>query len=191
MPEEVVEFTNQILNNPVRILITPEEVTLEGIKQYFVDVENEDWKYEALADIYGSLTINQAIIYCNRREKVEWLAKKMRDAGHTLNFIHGDMDVAERKSRMEDFRRGSVRVLISTDLLARGIDIQQISLVVNFDLPREKETYIHRIGRSGRFGRKGVAINLITPDDVSFMKELEGYYSTYVEELPSNIADLL
>ena len=138
MPDRVIEVANELLQNPVRILILPENVTLEGIKQYYVDVENDDWKYDALADIYGSLTINQAIIYCNRRQKAEWLAEKMRTAGHTLNFIHGEMDVAERKKRMDEFRSGTVRVLIATDLIARGIDVQQVSLVINFELPPQR-----------------------------------------------------
>lgn len=190
MPEEVIEVTQQLLNNPVHILIKPQDVTLDGIKQYYVDVENEEWKYEALADLYGALTINQAIIYCNRREKVEWLAKKMRDAGHTLNFIHGEMEVSERNARMRDFRNGSVRVLISTDLLARGIDVQQISLVLNYELPTQRENYIHRIGRSGRYGRKGLAINIISKEEREMMKDIETFYKTTISELPNNLATI-
>jgi translation initiation factor 4A len=190
MPDEVIEVANQILQNPVKILIPPEEVTLEGIKQYFVDVENEEWKYDALADIYGSLTINQAIIYCNKRQRAEWLADKMTANGHTLNFIHGDMDVGERKKRMNDFRSGNVRVLISTDLLARGIDVQQVSLVINFELPPQRENYIHRIGRSGRYGRKGTAINLICRDERDALKEIEKHYSTTIQELPNDLKSI-
>ena len=190
MPEQVIEVANQILQNPVKILIPPEEVTLEGIKQYYVDVENEEWKYDALADIYGNLTINQAIIYCNKRQRAEWLADKMIANGHVLNFIHGEMDVAERKKRMDDFRSGNVRVLISTDLLARGIDVQQVSLVINFELPTQRENYIHRIGRSGRYGRKGTAINLISKEERASLKELEKYYATTIVELPSDLRSI-
>jgi translation initiation factor 4A len=190
MPDRVIEVANELLQNPVRILILPENVTLEGIKQYYVDVENDDWKYDALADIYGSLTINQAIIYCNRRQKAEWLAEKMRTAGHTLNFIHGEMDVAERKKRMDEFRSGTVRVLIATDLLARGIDVQQVSLVINFELPPQRENYIHRIGRSGRFGRKGTAINIICKEERDALKDIQTFYKTDIIELPSNLTSL-
>jgi len=187
MPQEVIDIANEILQNPVKILIPPEDVTLDGIKQYYVDVENEEWKYDALADIYGNLTINQAIIYCNKRQKAEWLADKMTANGFTLNCIHGDMDVAERKKRMQDFRSGNVRVLISTDLLARGIDVQQVSLVINFELPPQRENYIHRIGRSGRYGRKGTAINILCKEERDALKDIEKFYSTTISELPNDL----
>jgi translation initiation factor 4A len=190
VPEDLIEVANNILQNPVKILVPAEQVTLDGIKQYYVDVENEEWKYDALIDIYQQLTINQAIIYCNKRQKAEWLSEKMTAAGFTLNFIHGEMDVAERKKRMDDFRSGNARVLISTDLLARGIDVQQVSLVVNFELPPQRENYIHRIGRSGRFGRKGVAINLISKDERVALKDIEKAYSTQINELPEDLSKI-
>jgi translation initiation factor 4A len=190
MPAEVVEFANKLLQNPVRILIPPEEVTLEGIKQYFVELPREDWKYEVLCDLYQQLNINQAIIYCNKRQKVEWLAEKMSAQGFPLSFIHGDMDVEERRRRMKDFRTGGIRVLISTDLLARGIDVQQVSLVINYELPIQRENYIHRIGRSGRFGRKGVAINLLLTDEMKLMRDIESFYTTKVDTLPEDLAGI-
>jgi superfamily II DNA/RNA helicase len=190
MPVEVVEFADKLLSNPVRILIPPEDVTLDGIKQYYVELPREDWKYEVLCDLYTQLNINQAIIYCNKRQKVEWLAEKMSAQGFPLSFIHGDMDVEERRRRMTDFRKGGIRVLISTDLLARGIDVQQVSLVINYELPVQRENYIHRIGRSGRFGRKGVSINLLLPEEMKLMKEIETYYSTKVDTLPEDLAGI-
>jgi translation initiation factor 4A len=191
MPPDVIDVANRVLNSPVRILIPPDQVTLDGISQFYVDLEREDWKYEALCDIYKQLNINQAIIYCNKRQRAEWLAAKMKDEGFTLECIHGDMEVGERKSRMDDFRKGVVRVLISTDLLARGIDVQQVSLVINFELPVQKENYIHRIGRSGRYGRKGVAINLVTPDEMAKIRDIEKYYSTTISILPNTIGDII
>ena len=190
MPQEVIDIANEILQNPVKILIPPEDVTLDGIKQYYVDVENDEWKYDALADIYGNLTINQAIIYCNKRQRVEWLADKMGSQQFPVSYIHGEMEVGERKRRMAEFRNGSCRVLISTDLLARGIDVQQVSLVINFELPSQKENYIHRIGRSGRFGRKGVAINLIGPDELTMIKEIESHYATKIIDLPEDLSKI-
>jgi len=109
----------------------------------------------------------------------------------TVSAIHGEMSAQEREMVMKEFRSGSSRVLISTDLLARGIDVQQVSLVINYDLPALRENYIHRIGRSGRFGRKGVAINFVTTDDVRQMRDIEKFYSTQISEMPMNIADLL
>ena len=191
MPQEVVEVAERLLRNPIKILIPPEEVTLDGIRQYYVDLTKEEWKIEALLDIYSQLNINQAMIYCNKRQRVEWLADKLASQGFPLSYIHGDMEVGERKRRMQEFRNGTVRVLISTDLLARGIDVQQVSLVINYELPTNKENYIHRIGRSGRFGRKGVAINLIGPDEKDMLSEIERHYSTSITVMPENIAALL
>jgi translation initiation factor 4A len=190
MSTEVVEIADRFLQKPVRILLPPDQVTLNGIKQYYVAVEREDWKFDVLTDIYQHIAINQALIYVNKRQKAEWLAQKMRDAGFTLECIHGEMEVSERKKRMHDFRSGSVRVLISTDLLARGIDVQQVSVVINYELPLQRENYIHRIGRSGRFARKGIAINLLLNDEMPMKQDIERAYSTAIEELPSDIAAL-
>lgn len=190
MPDNVLEIAEQFLSDPVRILLPPDEVTLEGIKQYYVELEREDWKLSVLLDLYLHITVNQALIYVNKRQKAEWLAKQLASQGFTLEYIHGDMDVIERKKRMEDFRSGTVRILISTDLLARGIDVQQISLVVNYELPLQRENYVHRIGRSGRYGKKGVAINLVTTEEKVVMKEIESHYSTTMLELPEDLGVL-
>ena len=134
--------------------------------------------------------MNQALIYVNKRQKAEWLAKQLSAQGFTLEYIHGEMEVGERKKRMDDFRSGTVRVLISTDLLARGIDVQQVSLVVNYELPIQRENYVHRIGRSGRYGKKGVAVNLVYGDERNTLKEIERHYSTTISELPEDLASL-
>ena len=190
MPADVLALAEKLLQSPVRILLPPDEVTLKGIDQFHVALPREEWKFDALLDIYQHLKINQALIYVNKRQKAEQLAKKMSESGFTLECIHGEMDVAERKKRMDDFRAGNVRVLISTDLLARGIDVQQVSVVVNFELPTNRENYIHRIGRSGRFGRKGMAINLVSGDEVAMMADIEKYYSTTIPQLPENLGAL-
>jgi translation initiation factor 4A len=191
MPKEVIEVANKLLHNPVRILIPPENVTLEGIKQYCVMLEKEEWKYDVLCDIYKQLNINQAIIYCNKRQRAEWLAEKLSADGYPLSCIHGEMENDDRRRRMEEFRSGKIRVLISTDLLARGIDVQQVSLVINFELPMNRENYIHRIGRSGRYGRKGVAINLIAPSEAKIKIEIETHYSTKMVDLPDELSNLI
>merc|ERR1711957_719010 len=140
---------------------------------------------------YETLTITQAIIYCNTRRKVDWLTDKMGQRDFTVSSMHGDMTGQERELIMKEFRTGSPRVLITTDLLARGIDVQQVSLVINFDLPTNRENYIHRIGRSGRFGRKGVAINFLTEGDVRYLRDIEQFYQTEILEMPMNVADLI
>jgi translation initiation factor 4A len=179
------------MRDQVRILVKKEELTLEGIKQFYVSVEREEWKLDTLCDLYETLTITQAIIYVNTRRKVDWLTDKMSERDFTVSAMHGDMDQKERDIIMREFRSGSSRVLITTDLLARGIDVQQVSLVINFDLPVNRESYIHRIGRSGRFGRKGVAINFFTTGDVRYLRDIEEFYSTQVDEMPMDVADLI
>ena len=191
MPEEILEISQRFMRNPIRILVKKDELTLEGIKQFYVAVEKEEWKLDTLCDLYETLTITQAIIYCNTRKKVDWLTDKMGQRDFTVSSMHGDMTGQDRELIMKEFRSGSSRVLITTDLLARGIDVQQVSLVINYDMPGNRENYIHRIGRSGRFGRKGVAINFVTTDDVRTMREIEVFYSTQIDEMPLNVADLI
>jgi len=191
MPADVLEVTTRFMRNPVRILVRKEELTLEGIRQFYVDVEREDWKLDTLCDLYETLTITQAVIFCNTRRKVDWLTEKMHLRDFTVSAMHGDMDQKERDVIMREFRSGSSRVLITTDLLARGIDVQQVSLVINYDLPTNRENYIHRIGRGGRFGRKGVAINFLTAEDHRTLKDIESFYNTEIEEMPMNVADLI
>jgi superfamily II DNA/RNA helicase len=190
MNDDVIEFANKLLDNPVRILISPEEVNLKGIRQFRVVLDREDWKFEVLLDLYKNLNITQALIYCNKRQKAEWLAEKMTAAGFPITCIHGDMEVRERMDRMTSFRKGDTRVLISTDLLARGIDVQQVSLVINYELPPQMDNYIHRIGRSGRYGRKGTAINLLSTEDSRLMKDIETYYKIEVNNLPEDLSAL-
>lgn len=191
MPLDVLEVTQRFMPEPVRILVKRDELTLEGIKQFYIAVDREDWKLDTLCDLYETLTITQAIIYCNTRRRVDWLTEKMHERDFTVSSMHGDMGQGERDVVMREFRTGSTRVLITTDLLARGIDVQQVSLVINYDLPTNRENYIHRIGRSGRFGRKGVAINFITQGDVRYMRDIEQFYNTQIEEMPMNVADLI
>jgi len=191
MPAEVLEVTKKFMRDPIRILVKKEELTLEGIKQFYIMVGREEWKLETLCDIYQTLTITQAVIFCNTRRKVDWLTQQMHAKDFTVSAMHGDMDQKEREVIMREFRSGSSRVLITTDLLARGIDVQQVSLVINYDLPNNRENYIHRIGRGGRFGRKGVAINFVTDEDKRALHDIETFYNTQINEMPQNVADLI
>ncbi|KAF4744137.1 Eukaryotic initiation factor 4A-III [Perkinsus olseni] len=191
MPNEILEMTNNFMNNPFRVLVKRDELTLEGIKQFFVAVEKEQWKFDTLCDLYDTLTITQAVIFCNTKQKVDWLTNKMREAKFTVVSMHGDMPQKERDAIMQKFRSGQARVLITTDIWGRGLDVQQVSLVICYDLPNNRELYIHRIGRSGRFGRKGVAINFVKEDDVRILRDIEQYYSTQIDEMPMNVADLI
>lgn len=191
LPNEILEMTSKFMTDPIRILVKRDELTLEGIKQFFVAVEREEWKFDTLCDLYDTLTVTQAVIFCNTRKKVDWLTEKMRSNNFTVSAMHGEMPQKEREVVMTEFRGGATRVLITTDVWARGIDVQQVSLVINYDLPSNRENYIHRIGRSGRFGRKGVSINLIADQEIRALRDIEQFYSTQIDELPMNVADLV
>jgi len=191
LPHDILEMTQKFMKEPVRVLVKRDELTLEGIKQFFVAVEREDWKFDTLCDLYDTLTITQAVIFCNEKKKVNELAAKMREHNFTVVYMHGDMKQQERDAIMQEFRAGTSRVLITTDIWARGIDVQQVSLVINYDLPYKRENYIHRIGRSGRFGRKGVAINFVKKEDVKTLRDIEQYYGTQIDEMPMHISDLI
>ncbi|XP_073365553.1 eukaryotic initiation factor 4A-III homolog B isoform X2 [Aegilops tauschii subsp. strangulata] len=191
LPHDILEITSKFMTDPVRVLVKRDELTLEGIKQFFVAVEKEEWKFDTLCDLYDTLTITQAVIFCNTKRKVDWLTERMRTNNFTVSAMHGDMPQKERDAIMSEFRSGTTGVLITTDVWARGLDVQQVSLVINYDLPNNRELYIHRIGRSGRFGRKGVAINFVRKDDIRILRDIEQYYSTQIDEMPMNVADLI
>jgi len=189
--QEVEDMSEKFMNNPEKILIKKEELTLDGIKQFHVLLKNYNWKYDVLMDLYDTLNITQSIIYINSKKTLRHLYDKLLENKFPVSHIHGEMDARDRLLNMSDFKSGKTRIMLSTDLLARGIDIQQLSLVINFDLPNMKETYIHRIGRSGRYGRKGVAINLVVENEAQELKDLEEYYDIKIPEMPENIKEYL
>ena len=191
MPESVRTVASKILNDPVRILIPPSDVALSGIEQYFIDVDREDHKFECIADLYKNLNIAQAVIFCNTRKTADKLTEKMTTHGFPVSCVHGELEKPERERRMRQFLGGESRVMIATDMIARGIDVQQISLVINYELPQNHETYIHRIGRAGRFGRKGVTINILLPEEVQTMKDIAEKFSIVLKETPQDLSNLL
>jgi len=191
LPDEIIDLTSKFMNDPEKVLVKKEQLTLEGIQQFFINIKHNDWKYEVITDLYDTINVGQCIIYMNSKNKILEIYDRLLKDNFPVGYIMGDRTVNERNEIMEQFRSGTLRILLSSDLLARGIDIQQLSLVINFDLPREKETYIHRIGRSGRYGRKGVAINLINDREVEYMKHIEEFYDTKINEMPQNISDYL
>ena len=192
LPEEVLEMTSQFMaEDTVKILVKRSKISLDGIKQFYIDVEKEEHKFSTLCDLYDSLTISQAVIFCNEKKTVEWLCSKMRENFFTVSMMHGDLPQKERDKIMQEFRMGETRVLIASDIWGRGLDVQQVSLVINYDLPYNKEMYIHRIGRSGRFGRKGIAINLVKEEQMKQLHDIEKYYSITIEEMPNNINEYL
>lgn len=190
-PDELLEITNKFMNEPEKILVKKEQLTLDGIQQFYINVKHNNWKYDVLTDIYNTINIAQCIIYINSKNKLNQVYQTLLEDNFPVGMIHGNLMTNERTDIMDKFRQGEIRILLSTDLLSRGIDIQQLSLVINFDLPIQKETYIHRIGRSGRYGRKGVAINFVTERDLQDLEELKQFYNTKIEEMPQNIGDII
>jgi superfamily II DNA/RNA helicase len=187
MPNELQSLTDKFMRNPVRILVKSEMLTLEGIKQYYVALNDDNQKYATLKDIFNIISMSQCIIYCNSIKRVMDLTDAMINDGFPVCCIHSNMDKSKRDEAYTDFKAGKHRVLISSNVTSRGIDVQQVRTVLNFDLPKCIFNYLHRIGRSGRWGRKGTAINFVTRWDIKTMKDIERHYHTIVDELPSNI----
>ena len=187
MPDHILKMTEKFMRNPVKICVKADQLTLEGISQFFVALEDDKQKYATLKDIFSQLPVSQCIIYCNSVKRVADLFDAMTEDDFPVCCIHSSMDKVTRERSINDFRNGKSRVLISSNVTARGIDIQQVSIVINFDVPKCVHTYLHRIGRGGRWGRKGVGINLITRRDVDKLKEIETHYSSNIKELPCNL----
>ena len=184
IPADLRSLTDRFMRDPVSILVKQDALTLEGIRQFYVNLPDDEAKFSTLKDIFGAVSLAQCIIYCNSINRVEDLYEAMAREGFPVIKIHSNMTESERRQAHEDMKVGKARVLISTDLFARGIDIQQVSYVINFDVPKDIYNYIHRIGRSGRWGRKGVGINFTTRRDKQRLEDIERFYSTQIEEMP-------
>jgi translation initiation factor 4A len=189
LPENILELTSKFMRNPINITMKAEELTLECIKQYYVAMNNDHMKFDVLKDLFSMISVSQCIIYCNSVQRVSELYKAMIDEGFSVCCIHSSMTADERAKEFANFRTGAFRVMISSNVTARGIDIQHVSTVINFDICKCQYTYLHRIGRSGRWGRKGMAINFVTKQDIHLMRKIESYYKIKIEELPANFSD--
>lgn len=187
LPENIYTITNQMMRNPVKISVKAEQLTLDGISQYFIAIEDDRQKYLSLKDIFMFISLSQCIIYCNSVKRVIDLYEAMSEDNFPVCCIHSGMEKNDRELAFSDFRTGKCRVLISSNVTARGIDVQQVSTVINFDIPKDPHTYLHRIGRSGRWGRKGVGINFMTRRDIGKIKDIESYYECEINEMPSSL----
>jgi len=191
IPPDLLEFLKMFLRHPVHIKFRRKELTLEGTRQFYVEIEKEEFKLDTLSDLLEVLTMPQMVIYCNTRRKLNFVSDQLDKRGFTSSSLHAELDHNERELILQEFRSGASRLLLSTDLLARGDSSIPAAVVVNFDLPANMENYLHRVGRAQRFGRKHVAINFVTNHDVRTMKDIEKYYHTQIEEMPMDIADLI
>jgi len=187
MPEEILTLSNKFMRNPIKITMKKEELNLEGIQQYFIAIQNDFYKFETLKQLFTMISVNQCIIYCNSVKRVIDLHRAMTDEGFSVCAIHSSMDKVERDNTFRNFRSGGYRVLISSNITARGIDVQQVATVINFDITNCVHTYLHRIGRSGRWGRKGLAINFVTKRDIGYMRNIEEHYNISINELPKDL----
>jgi translation initiation factor 4A len=188
MPEPILKLTEKFMRDPVKIIMEPEQLNLEGITQYYVSIFDDQAKFEVLKDIYQRMSTSQTIIYVNSVPRVNDLYQAMLEEGFSVCSIHSNMTKPERKTIITQFRECKYRIMISSNLTARGVDIQQVNAVINFDIPKSPETYLHRIGRSGRWGRKGIAINFITKFDLYSMKTIERHYKIDIKELPNDFS---
>jgi len=189
LPNEIHTLTDKFMRNPVKVLVNKEALTLEGISQYYVAIDNDQHKIECLKDLFGSFSISQCIIYCNSIQRVQDVYNALLEDNFPVGQIHSGMEKEERNDSFNNFKKGVTRVLISSNVTARGIDVQQVSTVINFDLPQCVHSYLHRIGRSGRWGRKGVGINFVTRRDQVQLKSIEQHYSTEIVKMPDNWND--
>jgi translation initiation factor 4A len=194
LSQNLFKISKKILTDPIKILLKKNEVVVELISQFYLDTELEEYKLDVLLDLYNIVSTSQAIIFCNTIRKVNWLTEKLSEENFPITSIHGKMTQEERNYVVNDFRNGKTRLLLTTDLLSRGIDIPQVNLVINYDIPPNKETYIHRIGRCGRFGKKGVSITMVKmddPNDLKLLNKLKNFYKINIKELPEDIEKYL
>jgi len=191
MPIEVLELTNKFMKEPIKIILKNEELSLDGIQQCFLACVGDNDKFDMLKRLFSYISVSQCIIYCNNVNRVNDLQNAMNKEGFSVCCIHSSMNKSEREAAFNNFRSGSYRVLISSNVTSRGIDIQQVSTVINFDIPKCVHTYLHRIGRSGRWGRKGLAINFITQNDIQYMRNIENHYKISINELPDDVRKIL
>ena len=187
LPDNIFSITSKLMRNPVKICVKAEMLTLEGISQFYVAVDDDRQKYATLKHIFSFISVSQCIIYCNSVKRVADLYEAMKEDNFPVCCIHSNMEKADRDTAFNDFRLGKCRVMISSNVTSRGIDIQQVSTVINFDIPKCVHNYLHRIGRSGRWGRKGVGINFVTRRDIGKLKDIERHYSTEIREMPANL----
>jgi translation initiation factor 4A len=191
IPDELHDLVKKITSDPVKILVKSEMLTLEGIAQFYITFTNDNEKLDALKDLYEGISVSQSIIYCNSVRRVEDLYQALRAENFPVCCIHSEMDREQRNVAFQEFKAGKYRVMISSNLTSRGLDVQQVSIVINYDIPTCVHNYLHRIGRSGRWGRKGVGINFVTKYDIDRMRTIEKHYGTEMKELPSNYTELL
>ena len=182
LPNEIISITDQFMIDPVRITMKPKELSLDGIEQMFVATFDDENKYDWLKNLFNKLALSSTVIFVNDIQKLDILYDKMKNDNFSVCKIHSSLSKMDREQTLNDFRKNKHNILLSTNLTARGIDIQQVSIVINYDIPDDVNTYLHRIGRSGRWGRKGTAINFVRQEDAYRMRNIERHYNIEIKE---------
>lgn len=186
---QIINLADNFMNNPVKILLEEDRQTLDGIKQYAINID-EDRKDDLLLSLYSNVSVGTSVTFFNSVRKTEAFARKLKAKDYPCHIIHGQMSLEEREYILTRFRSGEIRILLATDVIGRGIDIQQLSMVINIDVPNNKEDYLHRIGRSGRFGRKGTAINFISNNDTRKIADIMSAFKIDMNELSRDFREL-
>lgn len=188
---DIEVLTSEFMTDPIKIIVSKKEPSLEGITQYYIPIEVEELKFSYFSYLYESMNITQVLIYVNSIKQVETLSKQISEKGHIVSFIHEDLDQTQRELMIRDFRTGYSRILISTDFGAKIIFVSQISLTINYDMPSNYEKYLFRVGRSGRFGRIGLVINFVLENENQFLRDIEQHFDTSIKVLPDDVSNLL
>lgn len=192
--KNVFNSSNKFIHDPIKVLLRNDEIAVDLISQFYIDVETEEYKFDTLLDLYNLISTSQTIIFCNTIRKIEYLEENLKKNNFPITVIHSNMTQQERDTVVKEFREGKTRLLLTTDLLSRGIDIPQVNMVINYDIPVNKETYIHRIGRCGRFDKKGVSITLVRmkdPSDSKTLFRMKQFYKIQIKEMPNDINQYL
>lgn len=184
LPDEALAIAEKFMTSPITVTIKKEEVSLSGISQYYIPVEKEENKFDTLQDILSSLALSKCIVFCNSKNKANWLTTELKKLDVPVGLIHSDLTQPERDEIMGNFRSASINLLVATEIIARGIDVKGVSHVINYDVPTNRDNYIHRIGRTGRYGSKGVSITFITATDGKYIEEIETYYKISIKVMP-------
>lgn len=186
MPPALYEMTRKVMRHPVRLIIPDEEVNLANIRQHVVHVQSQADKLPTIESLYEHISVAQCIIFTNTQRLAHSLAAQLRQREHSVSVLTGEMPQEERSEVLSAFRRGDTRLLVATNVLARGIDVQQVRLVINYDLPADPESYVHRIGRCGRWGRRGMAISLVTRAEMPLIENIERHWRCAITPLPAD-----
>lgn len=181
MPDQIKELSQKYLTNPEIIRIKSKQVTVDKIEQYYIKVRNVD-KPEVLSRIIKLEIARKSMVFCNTKRMVDELTFEMQRRGYSVEGLHGDMKQQKRDSVMNRFKKGHIDILIATDVAARGLDIDDVDVVFNYDLPLDEEQYVHRIGRTGRAGRDGKSYSFVFGREIERLRAIERYAKTKVEE---------